>query len=287
MSEGGSSAWRRRLGVRLRGLRDEAGLTSSQVAAELGWSQSKVSRLETGAANKITIGDITLLLDLYGVRDSDYRQRMITIARESKTRGWWTDYEAWLPEGFETYVALESAANSLRAFDSILVNGLLQTEDYARAVIRAVRIEADAELVEKCVQLRAARQQRLANRSPAPHLWLVMEEAVLRRPLGGPATMRPQLAHLLAVAASPNVTLQVMPTARGVHAGLDGSFAVLGFPDRLDPDVAYVESAAGNTYVERPADVDTYVDRFDHLRATAMAPDDSLATIAAIAKEWA
>lgn len=286
MSEGGSSAWRRRLGVRLRGLRDEAGLTSSQVAAELGWSQSKVSRLETGAANKITVGDITLLLDRYGVHDPDYRERMLTIARESKTRGWWTDYEAWLPEGFDTYVALESAANSLRAFESTLVNGLLQTEDYARTLIQGVRIGAEPDAIDKIVQLRMARQRRVLDATRPPRLWIVLEETVLRRPLGGAQIMRAQLRHILAMAESPWITVQVMPISRGVHAGLDGSFAILGFPDRHDPDVAYVNSAAGNTYVERPEDVDMYVSRFDHLRATALAPDDSLTAITTIAKEW-
>jgi len=273
---------RRRLGIELRRLREATDYTIEDVAKHLECSGSKVSRIETGKG-MLRIRDVRDMLDLYGVADEDRRDLLLTMAREGQQKGWWTEYEP--SAGLEIYIGLEAEAASCRHYHSHVVVGLLQTEDYARALLRAVRVTDPPEEIERLVALRL-RRQSILHREPRPlDLWAVVDEAVLRRPIGGKAVMREQLMHLIEICELPNVTLQVLPFARGAHAGLDGSFVIMGFPDPTDMDVVSVESPAGNIYLEKAEDLRRYTLRFDHLRAEALPTDESVRSIHEVAKE--
>jgi transcriptional regulator with XRE-family HTH domain len=272
----------RRLGMELRALREAAGLNSQQAAEELGCSQSKISRLETGKS-PVSVRDVRDLLGLYGVTDDQQRDRLLSMARESRQRGWWAEFGSSLPSGFDTYAGMEAAAASVRAYQAQLVHGLLQTEDYARALLRALRPEDSRESVEKLVQFRLARQAQLTRAESPLRLWVIFEEEVLRRPVGGLAVMQAQLQHILETAEEPTITIQVLPTARGAHAGLDGSFSLFEFPEPGDLDVAYVGGQAGTVFVEKIEDVRRFATRFDHLRAAALDIGDSAELITRIA----
>jgi transcriptional regulator with XRE-family HTH domain len=274
----------RRLGMELRALREAAGLTSQQAAEELGCSQSKISRMETGKS-PMTARDVRDLLGMYGVTDQQQRERLLSLARQSRERGWWAEFGSWLPSGFDTYAGMEAAAASVRAYQAQLVHGLLQTEDYARAVLRALRLEDSRESVEKLVQFRMARQAQLARAGAPLRLWVIFEEEVLRRPVGGPAVMQAQLQHILEAADEPTITIQVLPTARGAHAGLDGSFSLFEFPEPADLDVAYVGGQAGTVFIEKIDEVRRFATRFDHLRATALDMSDTTEMITGIARD--
>jgi transcriptional regulator with XRE-family HTH domain len=272
---------RRRLGLELRRLREAASLRIEDVAAHMECSTSKISRLETGRARTVAVRDVRDLLDLYQLEDQEQRELLLGIARDAKEqRGWWTDYEDVLPARLETYVGLEAEATSVRAYEAQLVAGLLQTEDYARAVLKADRFNDSPANIERLVDLRMRRQEVLTREQPL-EFWDVLDEAVLRRAIGGPQVMADQLRRLLELAEQPHITLQVLPFAAGAHAGVSGSFALIEFPG-ADPDVVYVDSAAGNIYIERPREVRTYSLKFDHLRATALSPDESTAFIRAV-----
>jgi transcriptional regulator with XRE-family HTH domain len=284
VSSEGPTVRLRRLGMELRALREVAGLNSQQAAAELGCSQSKISRVETGKS-PVSVRDVRDLLALYGVADEQQRERLLGLARESRQRGWWAEFGSWLPSGFDTYAGMEAAAASVRAYQAQLVHGLLQTEDYATAVLRALRLEDTRESIDKLVQFRMARQAQLTRPSNPLRLWVILEEEVLKRPVGGAAIMQAQLQHLIEVSEEPTVTVQVLPTARGAHAGLDGSFSIFEFPDPGDTDVAYVAHLAGNIFIERAEDVRRSALRFDHLRAAALDIGESADMITHIARD--
>jgi hypothetical protein len=214
------------------------------------------------------------MLDLYGI-DEDKREALVQLAREARQKGWWHAYTEVFTGSF---VGLESEAASLHTHQALLVPGLLQTEDYTRAVIRAIRPDvADAE-IDKRVRGRLARQRLLTDPHP-PEYWAVIDEAVLHRLVGGPKVMRAQLLRLAETAALPHVTLQVVPFGAGAHAGMEGPFLILGFPEQADPDVVYVENTTSGVYLEQPSDVRRYTLMFDHLRAAALKPDDTIAMI--------
>jgi transcriptional regulator with XRE-family HTH domain len=284
MSDGHSpTVRRRRLGMELRRLREASGLMIEDVAKHLECSMSRVSRIETGKS-VARIRDVRDMLDLYAVGDVDQREQLLTLAKEAQQRGWWTEYEAVLSAGLDTYVGLEASAASIRSFQTHLVPGLLQTEEYARAVIRAGRPTESAENVDRMIALRSRRQAMLAN-SDYLEMWAVLDEAVLRRPIGGTAVMRAQLTRLLEAGELPSVTIQVLPFARGAHAGVDGAFTIIGFPDPTDLDVVYVDCPAGNIFLEKEKDVRRHTTWFDHLRAAALPPDESAEFVAAAADE--
>jgi transcriptional regulator with XRE-family HTH domain len=271
---------RRRLGIELRRLRETAGLMIEDVATHLECSSSKVSRIETGKAIP-RVRDVRDMLELYEVTATQ-SDLLLTIVREAQQKGWWTDYEDVLPAAFETYVGLEAEASSLRTFQHH-VHGLLQTEEYARAMLRGAHV-SDSDGVERLVALRMRRQDMLTK--PAPiELWAVIDEAALHRRMGGGDVMRGQLAHLVEMADLPNVTLQVLPFAKGAHAGVIGAFTIIEFPEATDHAVVYVDSPAGNIYLEKDKDLRRYTLVFDHLRAAALPPDESLPFIEAIAQE--
>jgi transcriptional regulator with XRE-family HTH domain len=264
---------RRRLAGELRRLRDEANLTIDEVAEKLECSASKISRIETGNVG-VTPRDARDLLELYGVPE-DKRDALVQLAREARQKGWWHAYNEVFTGSF---VGLEQDATSLHTHQALLVPGLLQTERYTRAVHRAIRPDVQESEVDRRVKARMERQRLLTDHNP-PEYWAVIDEAVLNRTVGGPAVMREQLSHLVDLAGLPNVTLQVVPFTAGEHAGMEGSFLILGFPEQADPDVVYVEYTTSGVYLEQPSDVRRYTVMFDHLRATALKPDDTVAMI--------
>lgn len=269
----GPTMRRRRVAGELRRLRESARLTIEEVADKLECSASKISRIETGHVG-VTPRDVRDMLELYGVA-GDGREALVQLAREARTRGWWHAYNEVFTGAF---VGLEADASSLRAYQALLVPGLLQTERYARAVIRALRPDATDTEIDRRVRARRERQRLLTDPAP-PEYWAVLDEAVLHRRVGGAAVMAEQLSHLAAVAALPHVTIQVVPFATGAHPGMEGPFLILGFPEQADPDVVYVESTTNGVYLEMPPDVRRYAVMFDHLRAAALKPDYSVELI--------
>lgn len=275
MSEVRSPTVRRReLGALLRGLRLDRGMTVDQVAEQLLCSPSKVSRMETGQRGA-TLRDIRDLCDLYGVSD-EQRERLMELAREGKQQGWWQPYA--LP--YTTYVGLEQEAASLKIYQSAAVPGLLQTESYTRAIHKVGIIRLPDEVIEERVKERRARQQRLTGENP-PEIEIILDEAVLHRPVGGPAAMREQLDRIAAVAEYPNVTLQVLPFSIGAHPAMESDFTILAF-DSQAATVVYVEGLSGYMYLERPADIERYYEVFGRLRRMASDPEDSVDIIAKI-----
>ncbi len=276
---------RRRLGMELRRLRESAGLMIEDVARHLECSMSRVSRIETGKS-VARIRDVRDMMDLYHLVDEARRDELLTLAKEAQQRGWWADYESVLSAGpgLDTYVGLEASASSIRTYQTHLVPGLLQTEEYARALIRASRPGETPESVDRRIALRTRRQAMLHD-DDGLELWAVLDEAVLRRPIGGHAVMRAQLVRLLESGELPRVTIQVLPFARGAHAGVEGSFSIIGFPDPTDLDVVYVDCPAGNIFLEKEKDVRRHTTWFDHLRAAALPPDESADFITAAADD--
>jgi hypothetical protein len=224
------------------------------------------------------------MLQLYDVDDPAQRQVLVDMAREGHRKGWWAVYEDVLPTGFGIYVGLETEGSSVRAYESSVVHGLLQTEEYARAVMTAVRRKLSYDEIERVVALRMQRQEVILRADPVD-LWLILDEAVIRRMMGSPELMRAQLTHLADASLWPNVTLQVLPFSSGLHPSLNGPFAILEFPDRFDPDVVYSEGVAGHAYLERERDVRMCAETFDLLRAAALAPADSTDMIKNLANQ--
>jgi hypothetical protein len=251
----------------------------------LGVAPSTLSRIETGKAPTKS-AYLSQLLELYQVTDAGQRQILVDMAREGHRKGWWAAYDDVLPSGLGVYVGLEAEASGLRSYEIGVVHGLLQTTDYARAVLRASAPRHTADQIERLVDLRMERQRRL-NDDPPLDLWVIHDEAVIRRTVGGPVVMRHQLAHLLVVAGLPGVTLQVLPFDTGAHAGHDGPFSIIEFYDRSDSEVVYVESTAGPIYLEKDREVRASAEVFDRLRAAALPPEASLDLISKAARELA
>jgi transcriptional regulator with XRE-family HTH domain len=270
---------RRRLGAELRRYREAAGVTIEVVADRLGCSPSKVSRIETGHTSA-TPRDVQDMLDVYGVkgRESD---ELVEIAREARQKGWWHPYSAVL---VGAYVGLEAAAHSVRAYEQQVIPGLLQSQDYAVAMIRAARWSDTDREIDRRVHVRMARQSLLIQDDPID-LWVVLDEAVLSRPVGGDRVMRDQLVRLIEAAQLPNVTLQVLPFAAGAHAGMDGTFAILDFPDAVDPAVVYAENATGGLFLEKGDELAKYRSIFDTIQAAALTPEESGRMIAMLVEE--
>jgi len=273
---------RRRLALELRRLREAARLTCEEVADHLECSASKISRVETGRVS-VSPRDVRDMLDLYGVPTAQ-RESLVQLARDSRQKGWWHAYSDTMQPQFVTYVGLESAAAEIRIYEVSLIPELLQTEDYARAVIRSGMMNSPAEDVERRVALRMARQPAITRDDP-PKVWAVLDEAALRRRVGGAGLMRLQLEHLLAQATLPNVAVQVIPFGGGAHPAMGRPFIILVFPERVDTDVVYLEDLTSALYLEDVADVDRYNVFFNHLRASALSFDDSSALVASVLKE--
>lgn len=275
---------RRRLAAELRRYRDAAHLTIEEVAERLEWSTAKISRIENARVSVLP-RDVKFLLRTYGLSDADEAWDMLlSLARESRQRGWWQQYGEAVPEWFEVYVGLEAEAATIFGYDAEFVPGVLQTEEYARAVHRAQLFNATEEEIERLVRVRMARQEFLSS-DDAPQLWLVLNEAVIRRTVGGRDVMRKQLKRLIEASRQPNMTLQVVPFNAGAHPAMDGPFKLLGFPEPTDPQIVYIEYHTGALYLEKPAEVARYRLTFDHLRASALAVDASRALMARAAEE--
>jgi transcriptional regulator with XRE-family HTH domain len=266
---------RRRLGAELRRLREQAGLTIDRVAQELECSPSKVSRIETGQVSA-TPRDVRDMLGLYEVDDTRL-EAMVQVAREARQRGWWQKFVD-VPDGVPAYVGLETAATSIDVYMALLVPALLQTPDYARAVIAAVRPDLPREEIDRRVELRLRRQDLLDQERP-PQMRVLLDDTVLLRPVGGPAVMTDQRRRLLADADRPAVTIQMLEVGAGAHAGMDGPFTIFGFPAPAERDVVALDSAADALYLEGPEDVARYRRVFELLLPAARSPEDSAAII--------
>jgi transcriptional regulator with XRE-family HTH domain len=271
---------RRRLGIELRRLREEAGLTIEQVADQLECSDSKISRIEHAQVG-VTTRDVRDMVEMYGV-EGTLREELLQIARDARKKGWWHNYTD-LP--IVSLAGLEAATHSMSMYSALLVPGLLQTEDYARRIFRALRPDLSNEEIERRVEFRMNRQFILDDQDP-PELWVVLDEAVLRRLVGGTVIMRGQLERLIELADLPKVTLQVLPFETGAHAGMDGSFFIIRFPEIADPDVVYVEHPTADIYLEQPPSIHRFTLLFDHLQASALNPTESVAFITTLAKEY-
>jgi transcriptional regulator with XRE-family HTH domain len=279
----GPTVRRRRLGSELRKLREDHSIKLEEVAERLGVAASTLSRIETGKAPTKSVY-LTAMLEMYGVTDPAQRQVLVDMAREGHRKGWWSVYDDVLPTGFGIYVGLEAEAAGVRSFEGEVIHGLFQTPDYARAILREVQVKDSDEQIERLVDLRMKRQDSL-ERNPPLDVWLILDESVVRRTIGGDGVMRGQLARLVEASRKPNVTLQVLPFDSGSHAGLRGSFSILEFPERADSDVAYVESVAGIIYLEKEREVKHCAEAFDRLRAAALSPGQSTDLIVEAAKE--
>jgi transcriptional regulator with XRE-family HTH domain len=267
----------RQLAAELRRLRDVATLTGEEAANRLGWSPSKVSRIETGQTAP-SAADLRQILDLYEVAGTQ-RERLELLSRSAGQRGWWDAYSDTLGPEYTALIALEAEAESVRWYAPMLVPGLLQTERYARAVISAGLLIAPPGEIDRRVQVKMTRQ-RVVTRDGPLRLDVVIDEAAVLRMVGNAEVMREQLAHLTAMAAQPNVTLQVLPLVAGAHPATTGEFTILGFPGLVAPDVVYLENMTSDLYVEREAEVYRYGMAFDRLRALALAPENSAAFLA-------
>lgn len=261
---------RRELGALLRKLRTEKGLTVEQAAGQLMFSMSKLSRMETGhgAPSRRDIRDLCVL---YEVTDEAERKRMMNLAVEGRQAGWWQSYDL---NQFADYVGLEADAVSVKNYQSILIPGLLQTPDYARAVNEAVIPQPDPERLEEQTEVRLRRQERLTQ-DPPLRFGVILDEAALHRVIGGPAVMETQLRHLVELSQLPNVTLQVIPFSAGAHPAMDSTFNVLEFADAV-PGVVYVEGLVGWVYMKRSQDVERYVRVFERLCHIALPPRESV-----------
>jgi transcriptional regulator with XRE-family HTH domain len=271
------------LGAQLRRLREGAGVSAEKAGYEIRASRSKISRMENGRVG-FKVRDVEDLLTFYGVTDGQQRSEVLALARQSSVPDWWASYCDILPGWFEAYLGLESAAISIRSFEVQFVPGLFQTEDYARAVTRLGHKTAPTEEIERRVGLRVKRQNLLARPGP-PRVWAIMDEAVLRRPYGGTVVMYAQLRRLAEAAQVPHVTLQVLPFARGGHAGAGGAFSILRFEEQDLPDVVYIEQLTSALYLDQRSNVEHYLEVADKLSGEALTPVETTRFIEQVAKE--
>jgi transcriptional regulator with XRE-family HTH domain len=270
---------RRELGARLRQLRQDAHRTAEDIASELMVSPTKITRMETGARG-ITLRDVRDLCDVYGVSDVE-REHLMGLAKQSREPSWWQQFD--LP--YSTYAELEASASAIADYKSDVIPGLLQTEDYAHAVLEATLPDPSADRLAHMAESRHARRDLLTGDQPV-RLWTVIDEAALRRVVGGPDIMHEQIRAIIEQAARPNIEVQVLPFVAGAHPALNSTFVILQF-DQEVPDVVYVEGMLGPHYLESPTDLARYRHTFDQLRAIASSPKDSLALLAAIAETFA
>ena len=268
---------RRRLGQELRQLREAAELTIEEVAERLEVSQAKISRMETGRVG-VRPRDVSDLLDQYEIHGR-HRDDLLTLTREARQQGWWHSYSDVLSEGTDIWVGLETEAAGIRLYEVQLIPGLLQTSEYARAVLRAhYRSEQSPEQIEQRVKFRMARQQLVIEQNNTP-IWAVLDEAVLRRQIGPPETMQSQYRRLLEFSEEYNITIQVLPFDAGVYSGVPGGFWIMQLA-QPDPEVVVIEHRGGDLYIERPEEVAAYTHVFDRIRATAKGPEESISFIA-------
>jgi transcriptional regulator with XRE-family HTH domain len=266
------------LAAELERRRAAAGLSRDQVAARLEWSAVKPYRIETARVS-VSAGDVRELARLYHLSETD-TEALVALARQARRAGWWKGMEQALPEGFSVHLELESSARAIRTYEAQFVPGLWQTEDYARAILAANYVTAAPGQVEQQVNVRMRRQQILTRHNPPPPvIWAILDEAVIRRLVGGRAVMRAQLTRLQEASAGPGVTLQILPFAAGAHMAAYGSFALFDPQDPGWPVTASTDRPAGNLIEDDPADTDRYTLMFDHLRASSLSTAETAALI--------
>jgi transcriptional regulator with XRE-family HTH domain len=262
----------RRLATELRRLREASGLTLEEAAQRLGWSKTKLSRIEN-VLRRVDVSEVDGLLELYGVT-GERHEALIKFTSTAGQRDWW-DAEP-LRTDYVTYIGLEAEAEALSCYSMGVIHGLLQTEEYAHHVIQAALMRSKPpSAVGRRVSVRATRQAVLTERDEPLRFWSIIDEAVLRREIGGQEVMRAQYERLLELAELPNVTLQVMPAAAGAHPGVIGPFSILNFPEQYFPDVVYVESMTGALYIEDESQVHMHTLAFEQMQATALNPGES------------
>jgi transcriptional regulator with XRE-family HTH domain len=269
-SPGAPTVLRILLGTQLRRLRESRGVSAQEAARAIRGSESKISRIELGR-NAVREVDIADLLNLYGITDSAEREQLLTLASQANQQGWWHRYQDVLPNWFQSYIGLEDSAESIRSFDTQFVPGLLQTEDYALAVIQLGAF-SQAE-TDRLLYLRKERQRRFT--SGGLRLLAIIDECALRRPIGSVGLMRQQLEHLLEITVRPGLTIQVTPFLTGASYAAPGSFSILSFATDDLPDVVYVEQLTSAMYLDKRADVDRYAEAMDQIRATSYTPEQT------------
>ncbi|WP_283900168.1 helix-turn-helix domain-containing protein [Streptomyces pakalii] len=275
---------RRRLGAELKRLREKAGVRMEEAAERIGGDKPKISRQENGRQGVSKL-EIEALLALYGVSDERLRTALTTLAREGRRKGWWAQYSDILPAGFQERLSIESDAARILTFQPMLVPGLLQTVEYATEVIRSVDKDVTEEERDSYIEVRKARQEIFARENPPQYVCL-LDEAVLRREVGGPAVMAAQLDKILEMNNPPKLTIQVVPFSQGWHAGADGAFNIYSYPDPMDLDVVNLDYLDGALYLEEDQPVGRYQLAFDELRATALASRQSMELISAVKREF-
>ncbi|MGH3155485.1 MAG: helix-turn-helix domain-containing protein [Streptosporangiaceae bacterium] len=263
----------RNTGRNLRQLRKDSGKTREQVAEFVGCSPVTITRIES-AQSAPRLADTARMLECYGIT-GERREILMTLCGEARKRGWWHQYSGTIPAWFEVYVGIEAEVSEIRSYQPEAIDGRLQTEGYIRAIMQAdVDVPSEEEL-DRRVSVRMTRQEQFFTGDDAPRMWVVLNEAALRRQVGGPATMKNQLRHLIEVSRSHKVVMQVLTYAGGAHPAMDGAFEILRFPDTADPAIVYVQYRRGSIYLEDLSDVGAYAELFDHLRARALGPDES------------
>ncbi|MFF5180468.1 helix-turn-helix domain-containing protein [Micromonospora sp. NPDC000316] len=267
----GPTVLRMLLGAQLRRLRESSGVTREGAGWEIRSSESKISRMELGRVG-FKERDVSDLLTLYGVTDGQEREALLKLARDANSPGWWHRYGDVLPSWFQSYLGLEAAAALIRSYEVQFVPGLLQTREYARAVVLLGHGTADAAEIERRVALRMQRQQLLRRDDP-PQLWAVVDEAALRRPIGGVEVMRGQIEALIEATRSPHIRLQVIPFAAGGHAAAGGAFTILRFGDQELPDIVYIEQLTSAIYLDKRDDLDYYAVAMERLCVEAEPPE--------------
>lgn len=283
MASSSPTARRRQLMIELKRLRERARLTQDQAADQLDWHPTKIFRIETGRTGPHP-NDVRAMLDVYQVTDTVQREALVQLAKDARKRGWWYSYRDVLPSKYEFYIGMESEASSIRTFELAVIPGLLQIEGYAHALIRGGPLELEPDEIQRRVEVRLNRQE-LLTRPDRPQLWVILDEAAIRRAIGGPGVMRAQLQHLRSAAQGKTI-VQVIPFGVGAHAATTGPFIVLGFPSATDVDVAYMETVGGNLWVDKPEEVQQYTTAFDHLRAVALSPDETRDMLDTVIREF-
>jgi len=264
-------------------LREAKGISREEAGHLIRGSESKISRMELGRVS-FKERDVADLLTLYGVEDEEARASVMELVLKANEPGWWHRYNDLLPSWFQAYVGLEEAASRIRTYEVQFIPGLLQTKEYARAVITAGAAGLSSHEISRRVDLRMERQ-RVLEREGGPFFWAVIDEAALRRPIGGVDVMRSQLEHLLEVMRQPNITIQVMPFAFGGHSAEGGAFSILRFQDPELPDVVYVEQLASALYLDKREDVDRYSEVMERLCAVSTTPEETVEILTKIMRE--
>ncbi|MEV4800746.1 helix-turn-helix transcriptional regulator [Nonomuraea sp. NPDC049421] len=280
----GPTALRILLGSQLRKLREAKNVTREEAGHIIRGSESKISRMELGRVG-FKERDVADLLTLYGVVDQQARAAVLDLVSTANEPGWWHRFNDVLPTWFQAYVGLEEAAARIRTYEVQFVPGLLQTKEYARAVVTAGAAGIGAEEIARRVDLRLERQ-RMLDRPDGPVFWAVIDEAALRRPIGGIEVMKAQIEHLIDLMRQPNITIQIMPFSFGGHSAEGGAFSILRFPDTDLPDVVYVEQLASALYLDKREDVDRYTEVMERLCAVSTTPDETIELLRTIADEF-